>query len=320
MAKMEAIDDRDPALGGPPRTPSKHSRPSPAVAFLRLARPKQWLKNVLVFSSTAAAGKLFDPHYLFPTIAAAVIFSLSASGLYMINDARDADSDRHHPQKRLRPVAAGWISPRAAILAGLSLLVIGAALAILLNTQFALALGAYIVMTLGYSMGLKNQPVIDICIVALGFLLRAIAGALATGLPISVWFLTVAAFGSLFMVSGKRYGETQEAGDLAAEHRAVLGTYSHTFLNYVRSLSSAVAIAGYGLWAFEGFRVTSGYIYIQLSTVPFVVAILLYALQADLGNAGTPEDVILHNRPIQAVGAIWALLIMIGLYLPRLGR
>ena len=317
---MEAIDDRDPAVTGDAHIPSKHRRPHPSLAFLRLARPKQWLKNALVFSSTAAAGKLFVPHYLLPTIAAAAIFSLAASGLYMINDARDAESDRHHPTKRFRPVAAGWISPRAATVAGLSLVIIGFALGLLLDAQFAMALGAYVLLTLGYSLGLKNQPAIDISIVAMGFLLRAIAGALATGLPISVWFLTVAAFGSLFMVSGKRYGEAKEAGHLAAEHRAVLGTYSPAFLNYVRSLSSAVAIAGYGLWAFEGFRLTSGYIYVQLSTVPFVVAILLYALQADLGNAGTPEDVILHNRPIQVVGAIWALLILIGLYLPHLGR
>lgn len=309
-----------------PEVPEGHppghliKEPSTAYAYLRLARPKQWIKNSLVFAGPIAGGKIFDAHFLLPTIFAAISFSIAASGLYMINDARDAKSDRLHPTKRFRPVAAELISPRAATLAGISLLAIAMALSLLITTQFVIALGTYVVITVAYSIWLKHEPVIDISIVALGFLLRAISGGLATGLPISVWFLTVAAFGSLFMVSGKRYAESKAVGDLASDHRAVLGSYSPAYLNYVRSVSSAVAIAGYGLWAFEGFSLTSGYIFIQLSAVPFVVAVLLYALQADLGNAGNPEDVILKNRQIQIVGALWGVLIMLGLYFPRLAH
>ena len=291
-----------------------------AYAYLRLARPKQWIKNTLLFAGPIAGGKIFELHYFTLAAVAAVAYCFAASGLYMINDARDAKSDRHHPTKRYRPVAAGIISPRAATLAGSSLIAISLGIGLLITTHFIVALGTYVAITVAYSLWLKHQPVIDISIVALGFLLRAISGGLATNLPISVWFLTVAAFGSLFMVSGKRYAEAEVTGHLAGEHRAVLESYSAAFLNYVRSLSSAVAIAGYGLWAFEGFSLTSGYIFIQLSTVPFVVAILLYALQADLGNAGSPEDVILHNRPIQMVGALWAALIMLGLYFPQLAH
>ena len=287
-------------------------------SFVRLARPKQWIKNLLLFAGPVAGGKILELHYFLLACAAAAIYCIGASGVYMINDARDAEADRLHPLKQLRPVASGEISSNAATWVGTLLIAVAIAVSSLITAHFAIALVSYIVISVAYSLWLKNEPVIDISIVAFGFLLRAISGGLATSLPISVWFLTVAAFGSLFMVSGKRYAEVIETGASASSHRLVLGSYSPAFLNYVRSVSSGVAIAGYGLWAFEGFSLTKGYIFIQLSTVPFVIAILLYALQADLGNAGSPEDVILGDRRIQIVGAIWATLIMIGIYFPKL--
>lgn len=287
-------------------------------AYIRLARPKQWLKNVLVLSAPAAAGKLLDPHVLSQTIIAFVAFCLAASGLYMINDARDAASDRLHPKKRLRPIAAGLISPRAGTVVGIAILLIALALSVAAGNKFFFAVLTYLITTIAYTLWFKHEPVLDISIVAFGFLLRAIAGGLATNLPLSVWFLTVAAFGSLFMVSGKRYAELVETGADASSHRPVLSLYSPAYLNYVRALSSAVAITAYGLWAFEGFSIPHGQFFIQISTIPFVIGILLYALKADQGLTGSPEDVILGDKKLLTTGMVWAISIGIGIYLPHL--
>ncbi len=235
----------------------------------------------------------------------------------MINDSRDAKSDRLHPKKRYRPIAAGEISERAGVVFGIALLGVSIAISLLLGKEFLFAILVYISSTIAYTFWFKHEPVFDISIVAFGFLLRAIAGGLATNLPLSVWFLTVAAFGSLFMVSGKRYAEVVETGEDASSHRPVLSLYSPAFLNYVRALSSGVAIAAYGLWAFEGFSDPKGQFFIQISTIPFVIGILLYALKADQGLAGSPEDLVLGDKKLIATGLLWALAIGIGIYYPR---
>lgn len=285
--------------------------------YIRLARPKQWLKNVLLLAAPAAAGKLTNFHVFGLTLVAFATFCLGASGLYMLNDAKDAKSDRLHPKKRYRPIAAGLISERAGTLAGISLLCISVAISIPLGSKFVVALLVYMLSTVAYTLWFKHEPVLDISIVSFGFLLRAIAGGLATALPLSVWFLTVAAFGSLFMVSGKRYAEVVETGVDASSHRAVLSLYSPAFLNYVRALSSGVAITAYGLWAFEGFAAPKGQFFIQISTIPFVIGILIYALKADQGLAGSPEDVVLGDKKLLIIGAIWALSIAVGIYYPK---
>lgn len=298
----------------------KHSyqKRSTLAQFISLARPKQWLKNSLLLAAPAAAGKITEIHYLSLAVLATITFSLGASGLYMINDAKDVESDRRHPTKKNRPIAAGAIAPKTAIFVGTAIIFISLAISLAINGPFFLAILTYIVITISYTYWLKNEPVLDISIVSFGFLLRAIAGGLATNLPLSVWFLTVAAFGSLFMVSGKRYAEVKTMGDDAIDHKKVLGEYSSEYLNYVRSMASAVAIAGYGLWTFEGFASRPGQIFVQLSGIPFVIAILIYALEADRGLAGSPEEVILGDRRLQIFGAIWALLVAIGIYYPRL--
>lgn len=295
---------------------AKHRRASssPIRAFVALARPKQWIKNGLLFAAPTAAGKLFEGNNFLLTLAGTILFSIAASGLYMINDAKDYENDRLHPTKKYRPIAAGLIEPRAAIVVGSILVVVAGVLGFALSIKFALVLIAYLVTTVAYTYYLKNEPVIDIAIVSFGFLLRSIAGGLATNLPLSVWFLTVAAFGSLFMVTGKRYAEVLEVGENAKAHKSVLGVYSAPYLNYVRSLASAVSIAAYGLWTFEGFAVRKGVIFVQLSAIPFVVGILIYALEADRGKAGSPEEVVLSNRRLQLVGAIWVVLVVTGIY------
>ena len=195
-------------------------------------RPWQWIKNLLVVAAPLAAGKIFAPDVAFSTAVAFVAFCLMASAVYCINDAADVEADRLHPTKRNRPIAAGHLSVSAAIavacvLAGASLLLAwttGGALVVLLTI--------YLVLQIGYAKWFKHEPVIDLAVVVSGFLLRAVAGGLAAHLPISEWFLLVAGFGALFMVSGKRYSELHTIGSEAGTRKALV-RYSATYLRFV---------------------------------------------------------------------------------------
>jgi decaprenyl-phosphate phosphoribosyltransferase len=150
--------------------------------------------------------------------------------------------------------------------------------------------------------------------VAAGFVLRLIAGACAVDVPISVWFFIVGSFGSLFMVAGKRHAEFMELGAEAAGHRATLSEYSREYLGYVRSVASGVTLVGYCLWAFEKSTGVPGVPWYEISIVPFVLAILRYALLIERGEGGAPEELVLHDRPLQVMGVLWAVTVGIGLY------
>src|SRR5680860_526583 len=186
-------------------------RPSTVGALVRTARPKQWLKNVLVLAAPAAAGVLTEGDVWPRVVVAFVAFCLAASGTYFFNDAMDADADRNHPTKRHRPVAAGHLGTGAAKAVGLVLLV--AALAIsapIEGGRLLLVIAIYVALTVAYSSWLKREPVIDLAAVAAGFVLRAVAGGVAAGVPLSNWFLIVAGAGSLFIVAGKRHAEVHD--------------------------------------------------------------------------------------------------------------
>ena len=286
-------------------------QPSPAPrstlpALIRLARPKQWIKNVLVIAAPGAAGVLSEPTAIWRTFIAFVCFCLAASGTYYINDALDVDADRAHPLKRTRPVAAGIVSVRAAITGGVVLIVSSIALSFAARPELALVVGGYAALTLAYSIWLKNEAVIDLACVAAGFVLRTIAGGVAVGVSISPWFLIVAGSASLFMVTGKRDAELVELGDLAGDHRRSLTLYSRSFLGYVRAVASSVTILAYCLWAFEKSAAIGNQVWFELSIVPFVLGILRYAFLLDQGQGGAPEEVVLSDRVLLAMGALWA--------------
>ncbi|HEV7886346.1 MAG TPA: decaprenyl-phosphate phosphoribosyltransferase [Acidimicrobiales bacterium] len=290
-------------------------RTTVAGGLLRTARPKQWVKNVLVFAAPGAAGVLSEAGPLGRTAAAFVVFCLAASGTYLLNDSLDYAADRLHPVKRHRPVAAGVVPVRIARVAGAVLLVLAVAVAWpVAGWRLALVVGVYVVLTLSYSLWLKHQPVIDIAAVAAGFVVRTIGGGVAAGVPISQWFLIVASFGSLFMVSGKRSAEFAEMGDDRANTRVTLSFYTASFLRYVRSVTSSVAIAAYCLWAFEKANAATTHVWFELSIVPFVLGILRYALLLETGHGGAPEEVVLTDRTLQVLGLAWAVLFAIGVY------
>jgi decaprenyl-phosphate phosphoribosyltransferase len=224
--------------------------------------------------------------------------------------------DRLHPDKRHRPVAAGVVGRQAAALSAALLLAgsIGLGVA-LLGREFALAVGVYAGINLAYSVWLKREPILDLAAVASGFLIRAIAGGLAVGVPLSNWFLIVASFGSLFMVAGKRQVDHRELELAGIGHRGALGAYSQQFLRFIRGMSAGVAITAYCLWAFEKASLAPrGDIYFELTIVPFVLAILRYALLLEGGAGGAPEDVVLRDRTIVALGVVWAALFAAGVY------
>jgi decaprenyl-phosphate phosphoribosyltransferase len=284
-------------------------------SLLRTARPKQWTKNVLVFAAPAAAGVLDQWDHLAQTLVAFVAFCLAASGTYFFNDALDAHADRQHPTKQFRPIAAGHISERLAKVIAAVLVALGILVALpVQDGELAAVVAGYVLLTLTYSAWLKHEPVIDLGVVAAGFVIRAIAGGVATGVEISEWFLIVAGGASLFMVTGKRYAEQIEMGDAGGAHRATLTAYTRGYLSYVRAVASGVTITAYCLWAFDNAAKTGNQTWFEISVVPFVLAILRYAHVIEQGRGGAPEDVVLEDRVIQLLGLIWAVTFAIGVY------
>lgn len=283
--------------------------------LIRSARPRQWVKNVLVFAAPGAAGVLTEAGPLGRTALAFVVFCLAASGTYFLNDSLDYQADRAHPKKRHRPIAAGIVSIGLARVVGGLLLAGATALALpIAGWELALVIAAYVALTLSYSFWLKHQPIIDIAAIAAGFVIRTIGGGVAAGVPISQWFLIVASFGSLFMVSGKRSAEFAEMGDERGSTRVTLSYYTASFLRYVRSVTSSVAIAAYCLWAFEKANAADTALWFELSIIPFVLGILRYALLLESGQGGAPEEVVLGDRTLQVLGLIWAGLFAAGVY------
>jgi decaprenyl-phosphate phosphoribosyltransferase len=294
---------------------SPEPRSSLLRGLVRTARPKQWSKNVLVFAAPGANGSLGHGTALAHTLIAFTCFCLAASGTYFLNDAADVLSDRRHPTKRNRPVAAGIVSVGLARFVGIALVVAGVGLSFAARWELAVTIAGYVAITTLYSTVLKQVAVIDIVAVAAGFVLRAVAGVTATGVPISDWFLIVASFGSLFMVAGKRRAERIEIGDDAVAVRATLGVYSDAFLAYVLTVSSGTVFVAYSIWAFEkAHEAHLSVPWYQLSIIPFVVGVLRYALLVDQGKGAAPEELVLTDRTLQIIGVFWVVVFSLGIY------
>jgi decaprenyl-phosphate phosphoribosyltransferase len=295
--------------------PPEEPNGSLVAGLVRTARPKQWTKNVLVFAAPGAAGVLTQATPLVRTLIAFACFCLAASGTYFLNDAADIDADRLHPKKCKRPVAAGIVSVGTARVAGVVLIIASIALSFTARWQLAVTVAAYVAVTTLYSSVLKHIAVFDIVAVAAGFVLRAIAGATATGVPISDWFFIVASFGSLYMVTGKRHAEREQMGSDAHTTRATLAEYTDSYLAYLRAVTSGTVLVGYCLWAFEKAHETQASIpYYQLSILPFVLGLLRYALLVDQGRGEAPEEIILSDRTLQLIGVLWVIVFGLGVH------
>ncbi|HET7738716.1 MAG TPA: decaprenyl-phosphate phosphoribosyltransferase [Tepidiformaceae bacterium] len=284
------------------------------AALARSLRPRQWVKNVLVGAAPLAAGALDEVSVIAGTAAAFLVFCLASSAIYLVNDIVDAPSDRAHPTKRSRPIAAGALSATTASAAVVILALAALSIAAGTDADLTAVVAVYFAVSLAYCFGLKHQRVIDMAIVAGGFLLRAIAGGAAVGLPLSRWFLIVAAFGSLFMVAGKRYSELVSLGDSAALSRSSLAGYSASYLRFVWGVSAAVTITAYCLWAFEVGDQPGWLAWGPLSVVPFVMAIFRFALDIDGARASAPDEIVLRDRTLLALGALWLVLFAAGAF------
>jgi decaprenyl-phosphate phosphoribosyltransferase len=272
------------------------------------------VKNVLVLAAPAAAHAIDSLAVLNGAVIAFVAFSMAASSIYLVNDSMDVAADRAHPTKCRRPIAAGVV-PVPLALSTAALLLLGSMyVASLATPQLTLVIAVYGVVQLAYCFGLKHQPVIDLCIVASGFLMRAVAGGAATNIHLSQWFLLVTAFGSLFMVAGKRYAEIQLAERTGAKIRKSLESYTASYLRFVWAISAAILIMTYGLWAFE-IHARSASIWSVVSMVPFVIGVLRYSVDVDSGNGGEPTEIVLRDHVLQVLGLLLAVSLALGYYL-----
>jgi decaprenyl-phosphate phosphoribosyltransferase len=277
------------------------------TGIVKAVRPRQWVKNLLVFAAPLAAlggGAHFDyREVLYKVSIAFVVFCMAASSIYLVNDARDVEADRAHPTKQFRPIAAGVLPVGMAYGIATVLAVASLAIAWWVTPKLAFVMAVYLVIQLAYCFGLKHQAVLDICILSSGFLIRAIAGGVAAGIPLSQWFLMVMAFGSLFMAAGKRYAELQLAERTGAKIRKSLENYTSTYLTFVWTLSATAVVVCYGLWAFERDGATGSWFVVSI--IPFTVAILRYAVDVDGGMAGEPEEIALRDRVLQLLALAW---------------
>ncbi|MER5537877.1 decaprenyl-phosphate phosphoribosyltransferase [Streptomyces mirabilis] len=303
MAERTVLLDPKPTARVPVRTLTGLAR-----GLLRTTRPRQWVKNLLVVAAPAAAGQLFSRHAVIQLALVFVLFTACAAAVYLINDARDAEADRAHPVKRHRPVATGQVPVPLAYAAGGVLAVLAPTAAALLSSPVTAALlTAYLGMQLAYCVSLKHVLVVDLAVVTTGFLMRAMIGGLALGIPLSRWFLITTGFGALFMVAAKRYSEAVQLAGNAGATRALLTEYTTGYLRFVWQLAAGVAVLAYCLWALEEGGVPSSGVlpWRQLSMVAFILAVLRYAVFADRGAAGEPEDVVLRDRALALIGLVW---------------
>ena len=291
--------------------------PSLANALVRAARPRQWLKNVLVLAAPAAAGVIFHGDVIWRVAIAFVAFCIAASGLYVLNDVADIDGDRLHPRKQHRPIAAGVVPLATARAVGVACVVIGVAVSATTGRWWLVGvLGAYVALTLSYSSWLKHVAVVDLMTIALGFVLRSFAGAAAAHVRLSNWFVIFTSFGSLFVVAGKRLAELNELADVgqaAGSVRPTLETYRPAFLRMMIGVALSVTTVSYCVWAFERATLHTSHLHwFELSIIPMVAALFRYALLLDNGQGSAPEDLFTNDRTLQALGLVWLALFALG--------
>ncbi|GAA0422040.1 decaprenyl-phosphate phosphoribosyltransferase [Acrocarpospora corrugata] len=274
--------------------------PTRVGGLVRTARPRQWVKNVLVAAAPLAAARA-DGATLAATGVAFVAFSCAASAVYFLNDVLDASEDRAHPDKRLRPVAAGIVPERAALAAAAALAVTALALSLAWQPAGAVVLAGYLLVNACYCRWLKHVLIVDMAVVSSGFLLRAAYGGAMAAVPLTRWFLIVIGAAALFAVAGKRFSELARLHADGLTPRPPLDQYSMSYLRFVWQAAGTVAMTVYCLWAFPAH---------SLTIIPFGLAFLRYAWHIDRAEAGAPESVVFGDRWLLAVSGAWVALFL----------
>jgi decaprenyl-phosphate phosphoribosyltransferase len=279
-------------------------------------RPKQWAKNGLVFVGPASVGLLTKWPDLWRTTVAFIIFCVVASGIYIVNDLKDIEEDRLHHRKRHRPIPSGDLPFRIAIIMAITLVVAGLSASVLiLSWRYGGLMIGYIAISLSYSFGLKDVPVLEMGIVAMGFAFRARAGGAALHLPFSPYVLFLALTGAMFLVAGKRMAELNVMGEDSDKHRAVLSEYPSAFIQVVIGISAGVTVATYSAWSMHiAVPVRHGFL-IECTVVPVLFGILHVLRKLYTGSGGAPEDLVYSDRALQFLAVGWIALMALGLYL-----
>ena len=274
-------------------------------------RPKQWVKNVLIFAAVAFDRKLGVPSAVIATIEGAVLFSLLASSIYLINDLSDIEADRQHPKKKHRPITSGALPIWLAWTAAVVLLAVVFPLAYLLSPQFAILCGIYFVLNLSYSFWLKHIPIIDVLGLASFYVIRVAAGVLIIEVErFSPWLYVAMIFVALFMGIGKRRAELIAAEKSGQNSRKVLESYTRSYLDQLISIVLTVTIVTYSLYTFSAPNLPENHV--TMLTIPFVIyGVFRYLhLMEVQGRGEAPEEIVLSDRPFQINMVLWGISIL----------
>ena len=281
-------------------------------ALLKAMRPKQWVKNLLLFAGFVfTVNERWHPFspamwtYLWRAAGAFALFSLVSSAVYLANDVLDVENDRQHPTKRNRPIASGALPARLAVVVAVLLIPICLLGAYLMRPLFAALMAGYLVMQVGYVFAFKHIVLLDVFILALGFVIRAVSGAVVIGAVISPWLYTVTLLGALFLALCKRRGELVLLEGRAGDHRKILELYTSTLLDSLISIVASSTIMAYSLYTFTSPKLPANNL--MMLTIPFVIfGMFRYVYLSHLRNAGgTPEEVFLKDRPLIITIGLW---------------
>lgn len=302
-----------------PGTPSVKASTSVTTSFAALVeamRPKQWTKNAVVFAALVFDGRLLQFEMFITVVLAAFLFSLTSGAVYLINDLLDAEADRHHPLKSKRPIASGRLSPSMAKAAIVVLGLIVFLAATLLSPLFAGVLALYVLLMLAYTFVLKHWVIIDVFVIAGGFLLRAAGGAVVIGVPISPWLYVCTVLLSLFIGFAKRRHELVLLDDTAGAHRKILDDYSPKLLDELIAVVSAATIMAYSLYTFSAPNLPQDHS--MMLTIPFVIyGIFRYLFLVHQKNrGGAPEQILLDDVPLLVSILLWGITATLILYQP----
>ncbi|MCD6517551.1 MAG: decaprenyl-phosphate phosphoribosyltransferase [Candidatus Aminicenantes bacterium] len=281
------------------------------------ARPKQWIKNFFILAPLIFSQNLFNVPLLIKSAIAFAAFCLLSSSLYILNDIRDLDEDKHHPVKSKRPLASGEINRTQAWTAFGLLLIASVIVSVLfLNQNFMIALLIYVILQFSYSFGLKNVIILDVFIVAAGFIIRVISGGFAINVHISHWLLICTLLLALFLALSKRRHEMVLLGKEAVNHRPILGEYSPYLLDQMIAVVTASTIIAYCLYTISEETVTRFGTYELIYTVPFVLYGIfryLYLIHRR-SEGGSPETLIIKDRPLLIDVFLWVVTVVVIVY------
>jgi len=292
--------------------------PSTVGLLLVSLRPEQWTKNLLVLAGVVFGGRLLEPPAVAIALAAFAIFCALSGAVYLFNDVADREADRNHPLKRERPIASGQLSTTSAVTAGVVLGVAGVAMAFSIGTQFASVAAAYLAVQILYSFGLKHVVIVDVLMIAAGFVLRAIAGAVAVDVPIGHWLLVCTTLLALFLALSKRRHELTLLAEGATDHRRILEEYSPYLLDQMIGVVTSSTLIAYTVYA------TSSDTAVRLGTaklgltIPFVLYGIfryLYLVHQKRGG-GSPATMLLTDRPLLGCVGLWAASVIVLMYSP----